>query len=160
MFYAHQKHIQSTSSNVANSIEVDVYDILNDSDYSKTYVKGWARKIRTVRKITPKQKEFIENLFKNGAQSKTKLSAEQMSELMKEEMVDGSYYFSPDEYLEPKRIRSLITTLKKKESGKKPTASQNLSEGDGIEQNLEEICNSVLDSDDEEDFLGFDKHDI
>lgn len=107
LYYASQKYIQNASSHVAPSNEMDIDDDFNDSNYSKIYVKGWARKVRTVTKITPKQKEFIQKLFETGAKNKAKLSAEQMTE----ETVDGNYYFSPAQYLDPKRIRSLITSF-------------------------------------------------
>lgn len=154
LYYASQKQIQSSSSKAVNSNEMD--DDLTDNDYTKLYVKGWARKVRTVIKITNRQREFIEKLFKN---SKAKLSPEQMAERMKEEIVDGDYYFTPVEYLQPKRIRSLISSLNKKNQ-QSLLVQQNLSEDDGIEQNLEEICDYVLDSDEEPDFFGFDLNDI
>lgn len=112
-----------------------------------------------MKKITPKQREFIEKLFKNGTLSKVKLSAEQMADQMKDEMVDGNYYFSPIEYLDAKRIRNIIAGLRKKENSSSIAATP-LSEDDSIEENLDEICESVLSSVEDDDFFGFDVHDI
>lgn len=115
--YATQKHIQNTSSHTPNSSQMDIDDVdcfdLNHNEYLKVYVQGWARKKRIVQKVISKQKEFIEKLFINGARAKTKSSAEQMAERMKDELVDGSYYFLPTEYLDAKRIRNIITGLRK-----------------------------------------------
>ena len=54
----------------------------------------------------------------------------------------------------PKNCRNIITSLCKK--GKMSVASASISEDDGIEQNLDEICESALIDDDDSDFFGFD----
>lgn len=154
LYYARQKHIQHASSSrtaVSNLMDVDDDD-LHDSDYFRFYSKGWARKVRTVQKITDKQKEFIQKLFNDGATSKTKLSPEQMASRMKDEIVDGNYYFSPAEYLDVKRIRNIISGLRRKEKISYVPAL--LSQNNDINNNIDEIIDSLLDSDDEE-FFGF-----
>lgn len=162
LYYANQKFLLNIPSGDENSNDMDVdNDGDNDSEILEIYGKGWARKVRMVKKLSPKRKEFFEKLFINGAKSKTKLSAEQMVEAMKDEIVDGKYYFSPAEYLDPKRVKSLIASLTKKqkllttaEYSKK--ATKFVSQDDGIEHNIDAICDSILYSDDEADFYGFD----
>ena len=72
----------------------------------------------------------------------------------------GLYFFRPDEYLQTSQIRNLIARLKKQ-----TYSHQNkilvISEDDGIEANIEEICDSILYTDsDTEDFEGFDATDL
>lgn len=174
VYYANQKHIlnQDSNSYINESNDMVADDDLSNTVFSTMYVNGWARKVRSVTKISSKQREFITKLFLNGANSRTKLSAEQMAERMKEEMVDGNYYFSPGEYMDPKRIRNLISTLKRKqqtsstierdpERDNADDADGTLSEDEGIERNLESICDSMInDSDEELEFYGFDVYDI
>lgn len=159
LYYANQKNLLNATSDDANPN--DMY-VGNDSDgeFSQLY-----RKVRTVKKLSSKHKEYFEKLFINGTRNKTKLSAEQMLEKMKDEIVDGKYYFSPAEYLDAKRIKSFISTLTKKAKSSMTSVNSTevpifLSEDDGIEQNLEDICATILDSDGEEDFYGFDVDEI
>lgn len=152
-YYAQQKDVQNVS-NEDHAPEYVEHRGDSHTNLDKIYFKGWARKVRTVRRLTPKQKDFIGRLFQQGAETKSKLSAEQMAERMKYETVGDHYYFHPEEYLEPSQIRNLISRFQKQDY----THSHELSamiEDDGIEQHLDEICDSVLYSDNE-DFEGFD----
>lgn len=91
-------------------------------------------------------------MFTQGAATNSKLSAEQMYEKMKNSKISGNYFFQPHEYLQVKQIRNLVSRIKKKCDKKHQI---HMSEDDGIETNLEEICESELYSDNEE-FEGFD----
>lgn len=153
LFYAQQKQLyasndSATPSGTSESM-LDVEDFCNEN-YKKKFIRGWARKVRRVRRLTEKQKGFITNLFNNGASSKTKLSAEQMAQAMKDHMVDGEYYFKPDEFMEPKQIRNLISRLKQNENQSKKS-NNSLLEEDGILENIDEICDLLLDSEGETD---------
>lgn len=80
-----------------------------------------------------------------------------MAEKMKYDTVNGQYRFLPEEYLQPSQIRSLLTKFKK-ETNQHPSNSVffDMPEDDGIEAQIDEICNFALYSDEEEDFIGFD----
>lgn len=149
--YVQQKDVQ----NLCNEEAMPYYKEVEDesrTDLHKVYFRGWARKVKTVGKISPKQKHFIETLFHNGPITKTKLSAEQMVAKMKNHTVNGHYFFTPSEYLQVSQVRSLISRIKKKYD---PTRIVPMSEDDGIAENLDEICDFLLESDGE-DFEGFD----
>lgn len=149
LFYAQQKQLHASNEMATSSATsvpmLDVEDFCNDK-YKSVFTQGWARKVRRIRRLTDKQKSFITNLFKNGASSKTKLSAEQMAQLMKDKIIDGEHYFNPDELMEPKQIRNFISRLKKMESQPK-NLDDRLLEEDGILENIDEICDSLLDFD-------------
>jgi hypothetical protein len=104
--------------------------------------------VRRVARIPQKSKDFITKLYFSGAGS-AKLSPEQMAQQMQEEIVKEEYYFHPDEYLQPQQIRNLISRLKQQENNK-VTEVPNLSEDDGILYHIDEICDSVLQSDTED----------
>lgn len=114
--------------------------------------------MRSVGKISAKQRQFVEDLFHRGAATKQKLSAEQIAQKMKDHFVNGNFYFTPEEYLQTTQIRGLIARIKKKTSDKSREIDWTMSEDDGIESNVDEIVHSVLHSDDE-DFEGFDGFD-
>src|ERR1700744_370208 len=142
LYYAQQKQLQHLANEETSSIYADdKHMATNDcednditSNFVKMYAYGWARRVRRVRRLTDKQKTFIETLFNQGAAAKTKLSAEQMAERM--HMVDGKYYFHSDEYLETSQIRSLISRINKRIKSN-PII---MSELDGIIENMDEIC--------------------
>lgn len=155
LYYAKQKHLQYLPHQDEGTSTLYSEQCNNSMQtFSEAYPQGWARKIRRVRRLTEKQKQFIEKLFQQGAATKSKLSAEQMSDRMRDHMINGEYYFSPDEYLEPSQIRSLISRINKQNKSQQQSTTI-MSEDDGIAQNLDEICSHMIDSD-EEDFLGFD----
>lgn len=157
LYYAQQKHVQNVCIEDPIPRFMEVEDDLI-TELHKIYFRGWARKVRTVGKISPKQRQFIETLFHSGASSKKKLSAEQMAEKMKNHTLDGHYYFSPSEYLQVSQIRSLINRIKQKKSPLQQFTVTNMPEDDGIEENLDEILDFLLHSEgsDDEDFEGFD----
>lgn len=75
-----------------------------------------------------------------------------VAERMKHHTVEGHYYFSTDEYLQVHQIWNLISRIKQK----KPQQNiVSMAVDDGIEKNLDEICDLFLVSDDE-DFEAFD----
>lgn len=150
LYFADQKHIQSVSTQETASEDMDVDQMRCNKPFLQTYCRGWARKIRKVCRFTVKQKEFIALLFKKGASTKNKLSAEQMAQMMKDEMVDGHHYFTPHEYLEPKRIRGLISQFKKKEVSQPESKVIAFSEEDGILHHMDEICDSLFESESED----------
>lgn len=123
-------------------------DYVSSPLFNKTYTQGWARKVRRVERMTSKQKNFIEQLFLKGT-TQSKLSAEQMTQRMRDEMVDGEYYFQPNEYLQASQIRNLIGRFKKRHY-KPPNKLLVVSEYAGIEANIEEICDEILHSDGDE----------
>lgn len=152
LYYARQKSIQFGATEVAaatsNDYDMDIDDEDDNHTFGQTYGRGWARKLRKVNKITTKQKDFIEKLFKSGAATKTKLSAEQMAELMHNEMVDGVYYFLPQEYLEPKRIRNLICRLDNQVIKNRTTPVYG---DDNFESYIDDVCDSVIGDDNDID---------
>lgn len=87
-------------------------------------------------------------LFDEGGAAKNKLSAEQMAQRMKDETIDGEFYFTPNEYLEPRQIRGLIAQLMKNETMPQPDLKRiALSEEDSVIRNTDEICFSIFDED-------------
>jgi hypothetical protein len=145
LYYIKQKNIQSVSSEVA-SIDYINQETSKKIAFFKYFVQGWARKIRQVNRLSEKQTQYISQLFTNGESTKIKLSAEQMHQRMKHEMVGSDYYFRPDEYLEPKQIRGLISRLRIKIRNE---VVEQLTEDTGIENYIDDICDSVLDIEDE-----------
>jgi hypothetical protein len=149
LYYANQKQLQHSTEATTSRSSLLIADESKLLDYSRIYMKGWARKVRRVKKITAKQKNFILKLFSKGSLAKSKLSADQMAQLMKEEMVDGNYYFSPDECMEATKIRNLISRFKKGQGESAPKLIA-LTEEDGIDYNMDEICDSLFESDTED----------
>lgn len=164
LFYAQQKNVQNVPTQpTADYMQADCLADVNSTStalFHQTYTQGWARKVRRVVRMSSKQKDFIEQLFLKGATTKSKLSAEQMTERMKDEMIKGEYYFRPDEYLQTSQIRNLIARFKKLHYNPQNKLLV-MSEDAGIEANIEEICDAIFYSDsDEEDFAGFDVCDL
>lgn len=146
VYYAQQKHLQASSQEPSTSTHsTHVHDSIDN--FGSHYPVGWARKVRRNRRLTEKQKLFITELFLQGTSSKTKLSAEQMAVRMREHTVAGDFYFSPNEYLEPSQIRTLIYRINKKYKSGEPQLCA-MSEEDGIDEYMEEICHIYSDDTD------------
>lgn len=109
----------------------------------ESFLVGWARRIRATNRFSAKQKNFIEKLFNDGATTKNKLSAEMMSLRMREEVRDGQHYFEPEQYLLPSQIRGLITRFSAMQKGHQKK-KQATSEEEGINANIDEICDEIL----------------
>lgn len=157
LYYVQQNEFDLASTS-GNMMIDDVDEDEWSSGLNKIYPQGWARKTIKMRRLLPKQKAFIETLFHEGAATKTKLSAEQMSQRMKNHIVNGEYYIKPEEYMQITQIRNLISRITKQSKNTAQANLVELTEDEGIEQNLDEICDIGLHSDDE-DFVGFDKFD-
>lgn len=159
-YYVQQKHILNVSNDPLSTNYLE-HQKGSTNRFLKLYPRGWARKVRKVRRFTEKQKQFLKKLFYEGAAINSKLSAEQMADRMKYDTVNGQYYFNPEEYLQPSQIRGYITRLKKQSTQTQLNFSS-ISEDDGIEENLDNICDFALFElhSDDEDFEGFDEESI
>lgn len=155
LYYAQQKHVLSSSTQTVTSPYLTDLEDSTKANYLRIFTQGWARKVRVVKRFTPKQKDFIKHLYDRGALTKAKLSPEQMAQQLRDHMVDGKYFFKPEEYLQPKQIRGIISSLKKRDHAT-VEAVLGVSEDDGVVDHIEDICDSVLysgsdaDSDDSE----------
>ena len=69
----------STQLNSGVAKSNDVTDESSTTLFHQTYPQGWARKVRRIGRLSPKQKDYIEQLFQKGPTSNTKLSPEQMA---------------------------------------------------------------------------------
>jgi hypothetical protein len=147
MYYTQQKNIFNTSTEISPTQSSNYVNNATQTLFSKIYVHGWARKVRRVKNISQKQKDFIGKLFWEGT-TNFKLSAEQMAQRMKDEMLNGKYYFHPQEYMDAGRIRNMISRLKKEQrQNEQPKAKIfHQSEDDGLEANIDEICNDFINS--------------
>lgn len=142
--YAQQKHVQNLLLDTTTSgSNLNLNNV--NRNYAQIFTRGWARKIRQAKRLTEKQKTFVTQLYLKGAASKIKLSAEQMADQMKDTMVDGEYYFRPEEYLDVKQIRSLISRLKKQDT-ETMQFSATCPDHEGILSYIDDIYDSVLDS--------------
>lgn len=82
VYYAQQKNLNASSdeARTSNSEDFMSIDSLEDDiihNFADIYFQGWARRVRKARRLTEKQKTFIEGLFRHGALRRMKLSAEQ-----------------------------------------------------------------------------------
>lgn len=157
LYYAQQKHLKNLveGASVSNQSTAE-YFIDDNSGFLNAFPKGWARKVRKKGRITVKQKAFIEDLFNWGASNKAKLSPEQMAERMREHMVDGAYYFRPEEFLLPNQIRSLISRINRQYMT--PNSQTKLNNNDGIDEDMNAV--NTVDSDDEQCHLVLEEEDV
>lgn len=67
-----------------------------------------------------------------------------MLDKMKNHMVNGQYYFCPDEYLQVSQIRNLISRIKNSKNHLEKKRYHAMLADDGVEKYLEEICDDAL----------------